>query len=165
MGYTSGNAAFAYDMQPEAVRWEGNLSPEVRAPEQAPRPRLDVLTGAGREAAQTVSPAFMSVIKTFCALALIFCVVGAARVTIASMTSASLNANAALSNEIEQAATASTDLEVRRSVFGSTTRIRDFALMRGMVDSSADSVTIDVSTPGDAAAAAPAQTAMPGAAN
>lgn len=159
MGYTSGNAAFAYDMQPEAVRWEGNLAPEVQAPVAPARPRLDVLTGAGREADQAVSPAFMSVIKLFCALALVFCAVGAARVTIASMTTASLNANAQLNSEIEQAASDSTDLEVKRSVFGSTTRIRDFATMRGMVDSSADSVTIDVSTPADAATSAPASSA------
>lgn len=148
MGYTSGNAAFAYDMQPEAVRWEGGP-----APEPAPRPQLDVLTGAGREADQVVSPAFMSVVKLFCALVIVFCAVGAARVAIAGMTTASLNANAQISNEIEQAASDATDLEVKRSVFGSASRIREFATMRGMVDSSSDSVTIDVSGPAATAAA------------
>ncbi|WP_085830242.1 hypothetical protein [Collinsella vaginalis] len=145
MGYTSGNAAFAYDMHAPVPRYEGNLAPEL---EVAPRPRLDVVTGAGREADQIVSPAFMRVIKAFCVLAVLFCAVGAARVTIASFTAASLNANAELNTKIESAASESTDLEVKRSVFGASTRIREFATsVLGMVDSTDSSVTVDVSTP------------------
>ena len=142
MGYHTSNAAYAYDMQaaPRPVA-APSRRPEVQAPA---RPRFDVLTGAGRAANQQVSPVFMHVLKVFCVLAALVVVIGLARVTIASVTTAALNANAAISNELSTAQDTSSDLEVMRSVYGSDTRIRDLATETlGMVEPSGR-VTLDL---------------------
>lgn len=116
------------------------------------RPHLDVVTGAGRESDQAVSPVFTHVVKVFVALAVLFCALGAARVGIASATAATLNANAELTSALESARAESSDLEVMRSVYGSKTRIRELAVEQlGMVES-ADTVTIDLSEAAPASA-------------
>ncbi|QWT18038.1 hypothetical protein KPC83_02570 [Collinsella sp. zg1085] len=148
MGYSSGNAAFSYDMQPDSYYVHGSVAPQIAAPELVERPRFDVLPGEGREADRAVSPAFVQVVKVFCILAITFCAVGATRVALASATAASLNANAAIANSLEESEKTSSDLEVMRSVYGSSTRIREFAKsMLGMVDGNAAHVTVDVRTP------------------
>ena len=149
MGYRQSNAAFAYDMQPAATpeRLRQNEAPRV-----AERPSLHVVTGEGRQANQAVSPAFVSVIKVCCVLIALFCVVGLARVSLASATAATLNNNAALTNELETGRDESSNLEVMQSVYGSPTRIRDLASgTLGMVDAE-NAVELDLS--GSAASSA-----------
>lgn len=137
MGYQNSNVAYAYDMQAESFA--------PAAPQIQERPRLDVVTGAGREANQAVSPVFTHVIKVFCVLAAVFCIVGLARVTIAGFTAAALNSNAELASTLEQAQEQSSNLEVMRSVYGANTRVRDLAAgTLGMVDADGG-VTIDLS--------------------
>lgn len=136
MAYRATNAALAYDMRAQ------DRAAAAPAPAVAPRPHLDVVTGAGREASQATSPAFVHCIKVFCALVIVFCALGAARVAIASFTAASLNGAASLSNELESAQDESGDLEVMRSVYGASTRIRDLAEGYGMV-ASEGGVTLD----------------------
>lgn len=154
MGYHTSNAAYAYDMQPRPYAYNGSAAPAV-APEEAPRPqrarrpRLDVVTGAGREADQAVSPVFTHVFRVFLVLVALFCAVGGARVAIASLTAAQLNANAQTVASLEKATEDSSNLEVMRSVYGSSSRIRDLAAsMLGMVDATGG-VTVDL---GDASA-------------
>lgn len=144
MGYYTSNAAYAYDMQ-AAPAYSPELERPVEAPRTSARPRFDVYTGAGREANQAVSPAFMRVLKVFCVLAALVVVVGLARVTIASATAATLNANAQVANELSAAQDESADLEVMRSVYGADTRVRDLATETlGMVEPEG-SVTLDLS--------------------
>lgn len=142
MGYRQSNAAFAYDVQPSAApdRLRREAGPRVDA-----RPSLHVVTGEGREANQAVSPAFLGVIKVACVLIALFVVVGLARVGLATATAATLNSNAALSNELDAGRDESSNLEVMQSVYGSPTRIRDLASGQlGMVDAE-NSVTLDLS--------------------
>ena len=151
MGYRQSNAAFAYDMQPAAAPAYGYRE----APQAPERPRLHVVTGAGREADQAVSPAFLGVIKAFCVLMALFCIVGVARVALSTATASVLNANAELSESLDEGRDKSRDLEVMNSVYSSTTRIRDLASgTLGMVDPDR-TVTIDLSdgTTADAPAA------------
>ena len=61
MGYQSSNAAYAYDMRAES--YASDYYRSSAAPQVEQRPRLDVVTGAGREANQSVSPVFTSVVK------------------------------------------------------------------------------------------------------
>ena len=103
---------------------------------------MDVVTGAGREASQAVSPVFTHCIKVFCVLAALFCLLGLVRVTIASATAASMNTAANLSNELTAAQEESANLEVMRSVYGASTRIRDLAEGYGMVAAEGN-VTLD----------------------
>lgn len=136
MGYHTSNAAYAYDMQPET--YAGHAS----APTPSARPRLDVVTGAGREASQEVSPQFTHCVKVFAVLAVLFVAIGVFRVALASLTTATLNNAATLSNELTEAQEQSSELEVMRAVYGSSTRIRDLAEGYGMV--TADSgITLD----------------------
>ncbi len=157
MGYYTSNTAYAYDMQAAPAYAPAEPRREQVRPE---RPRFDVLTGAGREANQQVSPAFTHVIKVFCVLVALVVSVGLARVAIASATAASLNANAEVAEELSAAQDTSSDLEVMRSVYGSNTRIRDLATETlGMVEPSGR-VTLDLSDAGAGSArdAAPAST-------
>lgn len=150
MGYHTSNAAYAYDMRPEpmdssAAPAYGRETIAPAAPETPSRPRLGVLTGAGREANQAVSPVFTHVIKVFLVVVALFVSVGAARVVIAGATTAMLNENAQTSASMESAAEESSNLEVMRSVYGSATRIRDIAEgTLGMVPAEGG-VTIDLS--------------------
>ncbi len=156
MGYRQSNAAFAYDMQPVATP----AGYDRQAPRPAERPRLRVVTGEGREADQAVSPAFLCVVKVLCSLALLFCVVGLARVALSSVTAATLNSNADLAEALQEGRDESSDLEVMHSVYASPTRIRDLAAgTLGMVEGT-DSVTLDMSS--DAAPAADADGAPSG---
>lgn len=162
MGYNTSNTAFAFDMQAvPSYEANGPAAPLPRRREQG-RPRFDVYTGNGREASQGVSPEFMHVVKVVCVLAVLFLVVGLARVTLASVTTAELNANADLSTQLTEARDQSSDLEVMRSVYGADTRIRDLATQTlGMVEPEGR-VTLDV-TPqasADASASASAGTAQ-----
>ena len=154
MGYYTSNTAYAYDMPAEPA-----YAPEPRrdqSPRVAERPRFDVVTGQGRAANQQVSPAFMHVLKVFCVLVGLVVAIGLARVTLASVTTARLNANAEISNELSTAQDTSSDLEVMRSVYGSNTRIRDLATETlGMVEPESR-VTVDISTPATPAPGAPA---------
>ena len=101
--------------------------------------------GAGREANQAVSPVFTRVIKVALVLVAMFFALGVARVTIASVTAATLNGNAQLNSTLETAQEESSNLEVMRSVYGATTRIRDLAAgTLGMVEAEGG-VTVDVS--------------------
>lgn len=147
MGYHTSNAAFAYDMQPQPADLDhaGSAVPAPARPRPARRPRLDVVAGAGLEADQAVSPAFLHVIKVALAVIAVFCLVGGARVALASATSGVLNADAQLSSTLEESRSKSSDLEVMRSVYGSGTRIRDLAEgTLGMVEGT-EGVTIDLS--------------------
>ena len=156
MGYYTSNAAYAYDMQAAPSYVEPAYRGRERAPqsETPSRPRFDVYTGEGRETAAEVSPAFMRVIKVCAVLAILFCVIAAARVTIASATAAELNAAAAVQTELSAEQDASGDLEVMRSVYGDSTRIRDLAAgTLGMVEPES-SITLDMRD--DAAQAAQA---------
>lgn len=149
MGYHTTNAAYAYDMQ----------AAPSRAPREASRPRFDVYTGEGREANQQASPAFVHVIKLFCMLVALFCAIGLARVTIASFTTAELNAGAEASTSLTAARDASSELEVMRSVYGADSRIYDLATgTLGMVEAH-ETVTLDLgaSAAGDAATGAAAE--------
>lgn len=141
MGYHTSSAAYAYDMRAAAP------APRPAAPAPAPeaRPRFDVYTGAGREADQVVSPVFTHVVKVFCVLAALVFVIGLARVGLASLTAAELNANATTSNELSTARDQTGDLEVMRSVYGADSRIRDLAEdTLGMVEPK-DTITLDLS--------------------
>ncbi len=112
MGYHTSNAAYAYDMRSEAQS----------APIAPSRPSLDVVHGAGRQASQDVSPQFTHCVKVFAVLVTVFVVLGLFRVTVAGFTAASLNSAATLSNNLTTAQEESSDLEVMRSVYGSSTR-------------------------------------------
>lgn len=136
MGYHTSNAAYAYDMQPET--YAGHAS----APTPSARPRLDVVTGAGREASQEVSPQFTHCVKVFAVLAVLFVAIGVFRVALAGLTTATLNNAATLSNELTEEQEQSSDLEVMRAVYGSSTRIRDLAEGYGMV-AAESGVTLD----------------------
>lgn len=136
MGYHTSNAAYVYDMRPDL--YEGH----VPAPAQSSRPRLDVVSGAGRETSQDVSPQFTHCVKLFAVLAVMFVALGLFRVTLAGLTTATLNNAATLSNALTEAQEQSSELEVMRAVYGSSTRIRDLAEGYGMV--AADSgITLD----------------------
>lgn len=151
MGYHTSNAAFAYDMNTAPAYREE--VPEVSAPRVDERPQFSVYTGAGRAANQATSPVFTHVLKVFAALAVLAVVIGLGRVTVASMTAATLNANAEMTTTLEKASAESKDLEVMRSVYGADTRIRELATGYGMTESDG-SVTVDLS---DSASAASAQ--------
>lgn len=141
MGYHTSNAAYAYDVRSEAHQ----------APVAPARPSLDVVRGAGRQASQDVSPQFTHCVKVFAALVAIFVALGLFRVTVAGLTAASLNSAATLSNNLTSAQEQSSDLEVMRSVYGSSTRIRDLAEGYGMVEAEGG-VTLDFTEYVDAAA-------------
>lgn len=143
MAYYNSNAARAYDMQDEAYEPYGAYAPA--APREEVRPRLDVLTGAGREANQGVSPLFTTVAKVAVAMVLVLFAVGAVRVALGSMTTVALNANAEMTTAISEAHQEASDLEVKRSVYGSRARIRDLAAdTLGMVEAEGG-VTLDLS--------------------
>lgn len=143
-----GNAAYAYDMQaaPEFAPTQPQRRPQT--PAQA-RPRFDVYTGAGNDANQVVSPVFMSVIKTFCVLFVLFGIIGLGRVALAGFTTATLNANAQIQTQMEETAANCKDLEVMRAVYGSESRIRELAEGYGL-SSPESTLTLDFS--GDAQA-------------
>lgn len=141
MGYHISNAAYAHDMRSEAL--QAPLAPE--------RPKLGVVHGAGRQASQDVSPQFTHCVKMFAALVAIFVALGLFRVTVAGLTAASLNNAATLSNNLVSAQEQSSDLEVMRSVYGSSTRIRDLAEGYGMVEAQGG-VTLDFTEYVDSAA-------------
>lgn len=150
MGYHTTNAAYAYDMQAVPA-----YAPAAPAPRTQGRPRFDVYTGQGLEANQPVSPAFTHVLKVFCVLVALVFTIGVVRVGIASLTTAELNANATVSNELTAARDQSGDLEVMRSVYGADSRIRDLAEdTLGMVEPSSR-ITLDMSDAAAGAAAAP----------
>ena len=76
MGNPTSNASYARDMRSYpgyASAFDGNAARDLAyaEPARAPRPRvderpgLDVVTGAGRQADQEVSPAFTHVVKLF----------------------------------------------------------------------------------------------------
>lgn len=149
MGYHTTNAAYAYDMQAVPA-----YAPAAPAPRTQERPRFDVYTGQGLEANQPVSPAFTHVLKVFCVLVALVFTIGVARVGIASLTTAELNANATVSNELTAARDQSGDLEVMRSVYGADSRIRDLAEdTLGMVEPPSR-ITLDMSDAASGAAAA-----------
>lgn len=165
MAYNTSNAAYAYDMQPLSPDYVyGSAAPDYRraprhAPEVEERPRLGVVTGAGREANQAVSPAFVVTVKVFALLVALFCLVGGARVALATVTSQTLNANAVLQSKLDEAAQESSDLEVMRSVYGSSTRIKDVAAgTLGMVEADGG-VTIDLSDTGASGSASASSSA------
>lgn len=129
--YTS-NAALAYDM---TDAYAVQPARTTTAPREAEVPRFDVLPGEGRQANQAVSPVFTHVAKVFCVLVAIFFVIGIARVAIAGLTAAELNAGAAIESTLSEAHDQSGELEVMRSAYGSDSRIRDLAVNTlGMVE-------------------------------
>ncbi len=142
MARTTSNAALAYDMDAPAYGYGSAAGAALR---EAQRPRFDVYTGEGRQTDQVVSPEFTRVIKVFAALVVLFFAVGVARVAIAGVTTAELNAGAAAVNELSAARDASGDLEVMRSVYGSDTRIRDIAVNTYGMTEPTSSVTLDLS--------------------
>ena len=108
--YTS--AAYAYDYTAQEQASYGYGAERRRRAAETRAPRFDVYTGAGRQADQDVSPAFLHVVKVFAVLAVLFCAIGLGRVTIASATTALLNDNAQISQEIEEVREAGENLEV-----------------------------------------------------
>ena len=146
MGYYTSNAAVAYDYQ-EAEELRRRQAP------QAPAPHFDVYTGAGREADQPVSPAFLRMVKVCIVLALLFVAVGMARVAIFGATNAALNEASAVQEKIEQAVEEGQNLQVMSSVYGADARIRSIASgTLGMVEPE-ERVVIDVSGQGSDAQA------------
>ena len=142
MGYDRTNVAYAYDREAARSR------PSV---ERAPR--LDVYSGAGREANQAVSPVFLHVVKVFSVLIALFVAVGFARVAVAGATTARLDANASTYEALEEARDEGTNLEIMNSVYGSDSRIRGIALDSiGMVEADG-AVTLDFSASADSAQA------------
>ena len=75
-------------------------------------------------------------------LAVLFVALGLFRVTLAGLTTSTLNSAATLSNELTEEQEQSSDLEVMRAVYGSSTRIRDLAEGYGMV-AAESGVTLD----------------------
>lgn len=159
------NAAYAYDFDaaPDYGMAPG-ASPAARPQE---RPRFDVYTGEGREASQTVSPAFTHVVKVIVALGILAFAICMGRVALAGLTAASLNANASLTEDLETAKDHSGELEISVSVYGADLRIRDIATgALSMVEP--DGVTVlDLSAPSDGdhaddAASDSASSAAPG---
>lgn len=154
MGYRHSNAAVAYDMQSAAVPAGYGQA----APRPLGRPQLHVVSGEGRQADQGVSPAFMTVMKVFCALVMLFCIVGFARVAIAGATAQIMNANATLTETLDEGRDQSSSLEVMHSVYSSPSRVRDLAAgTLGMVEADR-SVTVDLSASSAPAADAEAPT-------
>ncbi len=146
MGYHTSNAAVAYDFQ-EAEELRREVAPH------APAPRFDVYTGAGRQADQLVSPAFVHVVKVFVVLALIFVGVGIARVAIFGATNAAMNETASIREEMDAAVEEGRNLQVMQSVYGADARIKSIATgTLGMVEPE-DRVVLDVSGSSDAASA------------
>lgn len=137
MGYHTTNAALAYDYQDaEELR-------RAEAP-QAAAPRFDVYTGAGQQADQQTSPAFLHVMKVFAVLAVLFVAVGLARVAIYGATNASLNNAASIQQKLDEAVDEGQNLEVMTSVYGSDARIRSIATgTLGMVEPD-ERVVLDV---------------------
>ena len=138
MGYHTSNAAYAYDMSPR--RMPGTLPPphllRVLALMSSP-------VRAVRRARQ-VSPQFTHCVKVFAVLAVLFVAIGVFRVALAGPYHRQpLNNAATLSNELTEAQEQSSELEVMRAVYGSSTRIRDLAEGYGMV--TADSVSRSIS--------------------
>ncbi len=153
MAYRASNAAYAYDMYDyDMYEAQPQIAPEYEreqqgAPAAYERPHLDVVTGAGREANQAVSPVFAHVAKLACLAAVFIFTVGFARISIASVTTAQLNANSTLTSTLESAHQQSSDLQVMRSVYGSETRIRELATgALGMVVPEGEGTTIDLSS-------------------
>lgn len=135
MGYERTNAAYAYDLE---------ATQEAFAPQA---PQLDVYAGAGTAANQEVSPVFTHVLKVACVLVALVFVVGVVRVTLASATTATLNASASTYESLEASRTAGKDLEIMNSVYGSDSRIRDIAVNSlGMVEAD-ETVTLDFAEP------------------
>lgn len=150
--YTS--AAYAYDCTAQEQASYGYGAERRRRAAETRAPRFDVYTGAGRQADQDVSPAFLHVVKVFAVLAVLFCAIGLGRVTIASATTALLNDNAQISQEIEEVREAGENLEVMNSVYGADSRIRDIATgSLGMVEPD-QRVILDFSSDASAAAGA-----------
>lgn len=147
------NTALAYDF--DAAPAYAPAPARREAPAVAERPRFDVYTGEGRAADQEVSPVFMSVLRVCAVLVATVVIIGFARVSIATFTTAALNANAELETALEEAETEAKELEVMRTVYGSETRIRDLATGYGMVESG-DTVTLDFTADAQAASAAAA---------
>ena len=138
MGYYTSNAAIAYDYQ-EAEELRRREAP------QAPAPHFDVYTGAGRQADQPVSPAFVHMVKVCLALTLLFVGVGIARVAIFGATNAALNEASQVQEKIEQAVEEGQNLQVMSSVYGADARIRNIAAgTLGMIEPE-ERVVIDVS--------------------
>ena len=117
MGYSTSNAAYAYDMRSEAYS----------APVAPSRPSLDVVHGAGRQASQDVSPQFTHCVKVFAVLMTVFVVLGLFRVTVAGFTAASLNSAATLSNNLT---TAQEESSISRSCAPCTAPPRASAILR-----------------------------------
>ena len=119
MGRT--DAAYAYDAYAYgAYGRNADASPApmpARAPRSASRPRLDVVTGAGRQSDQAVSPVFTHCIKV---------------AAVCGLTASTLTSNATLAGELTTAQEERSNLEVMHSVYGSSTRIRDLAEGYGM---------------------------------
>ena len=165
MGDRTPNMAYAHDVQPgsrpaadsryaspyrtfssgapySASSYNAYGNAYAPAPEVRERPDFDVVTGAGREADQETSPAFRRCIKVFAVLAAIFVAVGMFRVGLASATTAIMNGNADLEDDLEEARDDSADLEVMYSVYSSPSRIRSLAEGYGMVEAG-EGVTLD----------------------
>ncbi len=148
MAYRADNAAYDYDAyEYDMYAAQPQIDPgyeRARTAAPAERPRFDVVTGAGREANQALSPKFAHVAKiAFLAVALIF-VVGFARISLAGVTAGVLNANADLESTLESDRQQSSDLQVMRSTYGSDTRIRELATSTlGMVAPEGEGTTLD----------------------
>lgn len=141
MGYHTSNAAYAYDMQPQPVP----VIHEPAAPAREERPRFDVVTGAGKAASQDVSPLFTHVIKVAVTLVVVMVALCFGRIALASVTSASLSANAELSSTLSTAQSEASSLEVMHSVYNSDSRIRELANSYGMAEAEG-STTVDISS-------------------
>lgn len=153
MAYRADSAAYDYDAyEYDMYAAQPQIDPGYegqRTVAPAERPRFDVVTGAGREANQALSPRFAHVAKiAFLAVALVF-VVGFARISLAGVTAGVLNANATLETTLENDREQSSDLQVMRSAYGSDTRIRELATgALGMVSPEGEGTTLDFSSEG-----------------
>lgn len=148
MAYRADNAAYDYDAYDyDMYAAQPQMDPGYERQHRAApveRPRFDVVTGAGREANQALSPMFAHVAKIAClAVALIFAV-GFARISLAGATAGVLNSNATLETTLENDRQQSSDLQVMRSAYGSDTRIRELATgTLGMVSPEGEGTMLD----------------------
>ncbi len=160
MAYRADNAAYDYDAyEYDMYAAQPQTDPgyeRQRTATPAERPRFDVVTGAGRDTNQALSPRFAHVAKiAFLAVALVF-VVGFARISLAGVTAGVLNANAALEETLENDRQQSSDLQVMRSTYGSDTRIRELATgALGMVSPEGEGTTLDFSNEGSSSQDSP----------
>jgi cell division protein FtsL len=126
----------------------------AQEPLRSERPAFEVVTGGGLDAKarQGVSPFFLSCIKMAAIIVAFVVALGGVRVTLTAATVTTLQANAQLQTQIEDACDYCDALQVERSVLSSASRINRIATQNyGMVYCEAAETLL---MPGDESASA-----------